>query len=88
MNRQERDTFGLIDVNNDRLWGAQTQRSLHHFSIGVEHFPRPLIRAFGVLKQAAAETMNGDVCSTGMEKSLMEVLVMNGKLLIIQALEQ
>jgi fumarate hydratase class II len=53
--RTETDSFGEIAVPADRYWGAQTQRSLHHFSIGEEHFPRPLIRAFGVLKKAAAE---------------------------------
>ena len=51
----ETDSFGEIAVPADRYWGAQTQRSLHHFSIGEEHFSRPLIRAFGVLKKAAAE---------------------------------
>ena len=53
--RTETDSFGEIAVPADRYWGAQTQRSLHHFSIGEEHFSRPLIRAFGVLKKAAAE---------------------------------
>ena len=53
--RMETDSFGEIAVPADRYWGAQTQRSLHHFSIGEEHFSRPLIRAFGVLKKAAAE---------------------------------
>ncbi len=53
--RTETDSFGEIAVPADRYWGAQTQRSLHHFSIGQEHFSRPLIRAFGVLKKAAAE---------------------------------
>ena len=53
--RTETDSFGEIAVPADRYWGAQTQRSLHHFSIGEEHFSRPLIRAFGVLKKASAE---------------------------------
>jgi fumarate hydratase class II len=53
--RTETDSFGEIAVPADRYWGAQTERSLHHFSIGEEHFPRPLIRAFGVLKKAAAD---------------------------------
>src|SRR5688572_651305 len=48
--------MGQIPVSADRYWGAQTQRSLHHFSIGDEHFSRPLIRAFGILKKAAALT--------------------------------
>ena len=52
--RRESDSFGPIDVPADRYWGAQTQRSLHHFAIGDDVMPRPLIHAFGVLKKAAA----------------------------------
>jgi fumarate hydratase class II len=52
--RVERDTMGAIEVPADRYWGAQTQRSLHHFRIGGERFPREMIRAFGVLKKACA----------------------------------
>ena len=58
--RTESDSMGEIAVPADRYWGAQTERSLHHFSIGREHFPRPMIRALGVLKKAAALT-NGDL---------------------------
>jgi len=58
--RTETDSMGEIKVAADRYWGAQTERSLHHFSIGREHFSRPLIRALGVLKKAAALT-NGDL---------------------------
>ena len=54
--RTETDSMGEIAVRADRYWGAQTERSLHHFSIGAERFPRPLIRAFGLLKKAAALT--------------------------------
>ncbi len=46
--------MGEIEVPADRYWGAQTQRSLHHFDIGIETMPKPLIRAFGVLKGASA----------------------------------
>ena len=46
--------MGTIDVPADRYWGAQTQRSLHHFNIGSDRMPPELIRAFGVLKKAAA----------------------------------
>lgn len=53
--RKETDSMGAIDVPNDRYWGAQTQRSLHHFDIGHDVMPRELIRAFGILKLAAAE---------------------------------
>jgi len=52
--------MGEIAVAADRYWGAQTERSLHHFSIGAEHFPRPMIRALGVLKKAAAQA-NGEL---------------------------
>ena len=58
--RTESDSMGELEVRADRYWGAQTERSLHHFSIGGEHFPRPLIRALGVLKKAAALT-NGEL---------------------------
>ncbi len=53
--RTESDSMGKIEVPNDRYWGAQTQRSLHHFDIGQDVMPRALIRAFGILKRAAAE---------------------------------
>jgi fumarate hydratase class II len=54
--RRERDSLGEIDVPADRLWGAQTQRSLENFPIGRGRFVwgRPVIRAFGILKKAAA----------------------------------
>jgi fumarate hydratase, class II len=46
--------MGLVEVPADRYWGAQTQRSLHHFRIGGERFPREMIHAFGILKKACA----------------------------------
>lgn len=52
--RKETDSMGEIQVPADRYWGAQTQRSLHHFNIGNDLMPRELIRAFGILKKAAA----------------------------------
>jgi fumarate hydratase class II len=52
--------MGEIEVAADRYWGAQTERSLHHFHISEEHFTRPLIRAFGLLKKAAA-LVNGEL---------------------------
>ena len=52
--------MGEIEVPADRYWGAQTQRSLHHFDIGTETMPKPLIRAFGVLKGASA-SVNRDL---------------------------
>ncbi len=53
--RTETDTFGPIEVAADRYWGAQTQRSLQNFKIGWEKQPIPVIRALGVVKQAAAQ---------------------------------
>ncbi len=54
--RTEHDSMGPIEVPDDRYWGAQTQRSVHHFPIGVSRFrwQRPMIRALGLLKKAAA----------------------------------
>src|SRR5947209_8971164 len=52
--RTESDSMGKIDVPADRYWGAQTQRSLEHFSIGTDRMPLEIIRAFGILKKAAA----------------------------------
>ena len=52
--RQESDSFGTLEVPADRYWGAQTQRSLGNFKIGDETLPAPLIRALGIVKQAAA----------------------------------
>src|ERR687891_387190 len=54
--RMETDSMGAVDVPGDRYWGAQTQRSLHHFSIGEDRIPVEVVRAFGVLKKAAALT--------------------------------
>ncbi|WP_163779470.1 class II fumarate hydratase [Myxococcus vastator] len=53
--RTERDTFGPIDVPADRLWGAQTQRSLQNFAISTERMPLALIRALVLVKKAAAK---------------------------------
>ena len=53
--RVERDTFGPIEVPADRYWGAQTERSRRNFRIGDERMPRPVIRALGTIKRAAAE---------------------------------
>jgi fumarate hydratase class II len=57
--RIERDSFGPIDVPADRLWGAQTQRSLAHFRISTEKMPEALIRALLVVKRAAARVNAG-----------------------------
>ena len=52
--RVESDTMGEIQVPADRYWGAQTERSRRQFAIGSERFPRPFLRALGLVKQAAA----------------------------------
>ncbi len=58
--RLEHDTFGPIAVPAERLWGAQTQRSLEHFAISSETMPPELIRALALVKQAAAQ-VNGEL---------------------------
>ena len=52
--RIETDSMGEIAVEADKYWGAQTERSLHHFNIGNDVMPREMIRALGILKKAAA----------------------------------
>jgi fumarate hydratase class II len=54
--RTETDTFGPIEVDATRYWGAQAQRSLGNFKIGWEKQPAPIVRALGIVKRAAAET--------------------------------
>lgn len=54
--RTESDSMGKIEVPTEVYWGAQTQRSLHHFAIGHDTMPRELIQAFAILKKAAAIT--------------------------------
>ena len=52
--RKETDSLGIVEVPADKLWGAQTQRSLEHFSIGKDLIPREMITAYATLKKAAA----------------------------------
>jgi fumarate hydratase class II len=66
--RTESDSMGKIDVPADRYWGAQTQRSLHHFDIGHDVMPPELIRAFGILKKACA-LVNKDLGKLSAEKT-------------------
>ena len=54
--RTETDTFGPVEVDASRYWGAQAERSLGNFRIGWEKQPAPIIRALGIVKRAAAET--------------------------------
>ncbi len=58
--RTETDSMGSIEVPADRYWGAQTQRSLVHFSIGDDRMPAPLYHAYGVVKKAAALVNRAD----------------------------
>ncbi|WP_420460816.1 class II fumarate hydratase [Neolewinella sp.] len=57
--RQEKDSIGTIAVPADRYWGAQTQRSFTNFDIGGQRMPQEIIRAFAILKKAAANTNAG-----------------------------
>ena len=70
--RIETDSMGEIAVPAGHYWGAQTQRSLHHFAIGEDRMPPEVIRAFGILKKAAA-LVNHDLGKLPRDK--MEVIV-------------
>jgi len=70
--RTETDTFGPIEVDDSRYWGAQAQRSLGNFKIGWEKQPQPVIRALGIVKRAAAET---NMALGGLDKGLGETIV-------------
>lgn len=67
--RTETDTMGPIEVPAERLWGAQTERSLHHFAISTEKMDRRVIEALVVIKKAAAQ-VNAENKSLPLEKSL------------------
>ena len=64
--------MGAIEVASDRYWGAQTERSLHHFNIGDDRMPREMIRALGILKKAAA-LVNEDLGKLPSDKSKLIV---------------
>ncbi|MFZ0521673.1 MAG: class II fumarate hydratase [Candidatus Acidiferrales bacterium] len=70
--RVESDSMGKIEVPNDRYYGAQTARSLIHFDIGRDTMPPELIRAFGILKKAAA-LVNQDLGKLSAEKNKLIV---------------
>ena len=70
--RTETDSMGAIEVHSDRYWGAQTERSLLHFSIGNDRMPRSVVRAFGLLKKAAAE-VNRDLHKLPAEKARLMI---------------
>lgn len=81
--RIESDSMGEIEVRADVYWGAQTERSLKHFNIGTDVMPREVIRAFGILKKAAA-IVNFDLGKLSEEKMKLIVQaadeVIEGKL--------
>ncbi|WP_061249270.1 class II fumarate hydratase [Leptospira alstonii] len=75
--RIETDSMGEIAVDDSKYWGAQTERSLHHFHIGNDRFPREMIRALGILKKSAA-----------IVNSELGLLVEDKKKLIVQAADE
>jgi len=70
--RTETDTFGPIEVDASRYWGAQAQRSLGNFRIGWEKQPKPVVRALGIVKRAAAEA---NMALGRLDKGLGETIV-------------
>ncbi len=70
--RTESDSFGPLEVPADRYWGAQTQRSIQNFPIGWEKQPVAIVRALGVVKQAAA---SANMALGNMEKDLGDAIV-------------
>ncbi|GAB5590115.1 fumarase fum1 [Umbelopsis nana] len=83
--RIERDTFGELNVPADKLYGAQTQRSVQNFDIGGvrERMPEPLIKAFGVLKKASAQVNMTYGLDERVGKAIMQAAdeVIDGKLM-------
>lgn len=80
--RIETDSFGNIEVNSNNYWGAQTQRSMHNFKIGLEKQPLPLIYALALVKKAAAQTnMQLGKLDAKLGKTIIEVAneIMEGK---------
>ncbi|WP_426489553.1 class II fumarate hydratase [Leptospira interrogans serovar Copenhageni] len=81
--RIETDSMGEIAVDDSKYWGAQTERSLHHFHIGNDRFPREMIRALGILKKSAA-VVNAELglLSEDKKKLIVQVAdeVISGKL--------
>ena len=70
--RTETDTFGPIEVDATRYWGAQAQRSLQNFKIGWEKQPASVVRALGIIKRAAAET---NMVLSGLDKNLGAAII-------------
>ncbi len=70
--RTERDSLGEVNVPADKLWGAQTQRSLTYFSIGKDLMPTEMIRVYAVLKKAAARVNRAATRLTDQQADLIE----------------
>ncbi|MFN4287118.1 MAG: class II fumarate hydratase [Brevundimonas sp.] len=70
--RTETDTFGPVEVDASRYWGAQAQRSLGNFRIGWEKQPLPVVRALGIVKRACAET---NLALGKLDPSLAEAII-------------
>jgi len=70
--RTETDTFGPVEVDAGRYWGAQAQRSLGNFKIGWEKQPAAIVRALGIIKRAAAET---NMTLAGLDPRLGEAII-------------
>jgi fumarate hydratase class II len=70
--RTESDSLGSVDVPADKLWGAQTQRSLEYFSIGRDLMPREMIAAYAVLKKASA---NANLAEGRLDKAKRDLIV-------------
>jgi fumarate hydratase, class II len=70
--RKETDSLGEVDVPADKLWGAQTQRSLEHFSIGKDLIPREMITAYAILKKGAA---NANVAGKRLDQKRHDLIV-------------
>jgi fumarate hydratase, class II len=70
--RKETDSLGVVEVPADKLWGAQTQRSLEHFSIGKDLIPREMITAYAVLKKGAA---NANFAGKRLDQKLHDLIV-------------
>ena len=77
--RIETDTFGKIEVDSNKYWGAQSQRSLKNFDIGWEIQPKSIIKALGIIKAAAAEVnmklgiLNKDIGQNILKKTIKEL---------------
>ena len=70
--RTETDSFGPLEVPSDKYWGAQTQRSLKNFKIGIETMPPSLVRGLGIIKRAAAEA---NMSLGNLEKEIGDAIV-------------